>query len=514
MRHLLAIAAAAIACGEPPPSADPGRAETALAGDRGESSSGRAPGPPGTRAAPRDPIFVDVTAASGIVEAGYGMGVASGDFDGDGWIDLNVTNWGANELWRNRGDGSFERRGEAAGVADPRWSVAAVFFDADGDGRLDLYVGNYVDFSAATHQRCLSALGVLDYCGPLTFTPQADILYRNRGDGTFDDVTGAAGLLTAAARPALGAAVADFDRDGRLDLYVANDQTPNHLWRGQGGGRFVEVGLAAGAALDGEGRPQASMGVAVADADADGDEDIFLTHLAGEHHTIYVNDGGGVFADASARSGVVVPSWTHTGFGVGWLDFDGDAVLDLLAVSGAVKLVPEQVAAGDSLPLRERGLLLRGLGAGRLAEVALPAEAPILVPTVGRGAAFGDVDNDGDVDVVVTANDGPARLLLNQAGSHQPWLGLRLVEPTAAGGRDRDALGAWAGVRRAGAPTLWRRVQTAGSYASASDPRLLFGLGENAEVAGVEVRWPDGAVERWDRLEIRRYHTLRRGEGR
>jgi hypothetical protein len=458
------------------------------------------------------PRFVDVTAAAAVVESGYGMGAATGDYDGDGWIDLYVTNWGANELWRNRGDGSFERRGEAAGVDDTHWGVPAIFFDADRDGRLDLFVGNYVNFSAATHQRCMSALGVLDYCGPLTFTPQPDLLYRNAGDGTFTDVSGAAGLRAAAPLPALGAAVGDFDADGWLDLYVANDQTPNHLWRGLGGGRFEEVALGAGCALDAEGRPQASMGVTIGDGDGDGDEDLFLTHLTEEHHTLYTNDGRGFFEDASARAGVVAPSWPLTGFGVGWIDFDGDGQLDLLSTAGAVKLIPSQVAENDPLALRQACLLLRNTGGGRFAEVTQPADSPLAVETVGRGAAFGDVDNDGDTDVVLTANDGPVRLLLNQVGSRASWLGLRLVERTA-GGRDRDVLGAGVTLRRTGAPALWRRVQTAGSYASASDPRVLFGLGGSDAIESVEVTWPDGTLEQWRELSPRRYHTLRRGEG-
>ena len=255
------------------------------------------------------------------------------------------------------------------------------------------------------------------------------------------------------------------------------------------------------------------MGVTAGDADGDGDEDLFLTHLTEEHHTLYINGGKGAFEDSTTNAGLVAPTWSHTGFGVGWIDYDGDGLLDLLSTSGAVKIIPDQVAAGDPLPLRQAGLLLRNQGNGRFSEVAMGSDEPLRVAVVGRGAAFGDVDNDGDTDVVVTANNGPARLLLNQLGNRRPWIGLRAVERVAGGG-DRDVLDAWVGVRRAGGrPALWRRVRTAGSYASASDPRLLFGLGDGGAVVGVDVRWPDGTTESWGALEPGRYHALRRGEG-
>lgn len=453
--------------------------------------------------------FRDVTAESGIVATGYGMGVAAADYDGDGRVDLYVTNWGPNQLWRNRGDGTFEERALAAGVEVPAWSVAAVFFDFDRDGHLDLFVGNYVEWSLATHRRCTSQLGIEDYCGPLAFEPAPDALFKGRAGGRFDDVTGGAGLAEARGA-ALGALAADLDGDGWPDLYVANDQMPNHLWRNRAGMGFQDEALLAGCAVNGEGRPEASMGVTAADFDLDGDEDLFLTHLMQETHTLYVNEGGGVFRDDSQVSGLGAPSWEFTGFGTGWIDFDNDGLLDLLTVNGAVKLIPEQAAAGDPLPLRQRNQLFRNLGGGRFAQVDLPPGSPLLQEDVSRGAAFGDIDNDGDTDVVITNNNGPARVLLNQLGSRQAWIGLRAVE----GDPPRDALGARIGLHRPGQPVAWRRVQTGDGYASASDPRVLFGLGRDTEIEAAEVRWPDGQSELWHGLSPGRYHTLRRGDGR
>ena len=453
--------------------------------------------------------FVDVTSESGIEGNFYGMGVAAGDYDGDGWIDLYVTNWGPNQLWQNNGDGTFREQAVAAGVADPRWSVPAVFLDFDRDGLLDLFVGNYVDFSLSEHRSCKSALGIAEYCGPLSFQPVANSLYRNLGEGRFSDVSVDTGFAVAIGAT-LGALAADFDSDGWLDLYVANDQMPNRLWRNEGRGVFSEQALSSGCAVNAEGRPEASMGLAAGDYDNDGDEDLFVTHLSEETHTLYLNDGTGVFEDASTRAGVGAPSWELTGFGVGFIDVENDGLLDLLTVSGAVKVIPEQAAAGVALPLRQRGQLFSGLGSGAFAEIDLGVESPLRRSGVSRGAAFGDLDNDGDTDVVVTENGGPARVLVNIVGSQGAWLGLRVTE----GEPKRDALGAWVGVFRSGLPPMWRRIRSDGSYASASDPRLLFGLGADPRVERVEVRWTDGEVESWTGLEAGSYTSLHKGEGR
>ncbi|HUO87448.1 MAG TPA: VCBS repeat-containing protein, partial [Thermoanaerobaculia bacterium] len=333
-----------------------------------------------TRDADGRPVlrFTDVTAEAGLAEGEYGMGVAAGDFDGDGHVDLYVTNWGPNRLWRNRGDGTFEDVTAASGTGEPRWSVSATFVDYDRDGDLDLFVGNYVAFSYAVHKVCRSESGLRDYCTPLAFAAESDRLFENRGDGTFADATRAAGLDRVEPAGALGVVAADLDGDGWVDLYVANDLAPNHLWINRGDGTFREEALLAGCAVDGQGRAQASMGVDAADFDGDGDEDLFLTHLTGEANTLYVNDGSGMFRDGSIAAGLAAPSLPFTGFGTAFLDYDGDGRLDLLAANGAVRQIEALARAGDPYPLHQTNQLFRNLGAGadgrvRFADVSAAA---------------------------------------------------------------------------------------------------------------------------------------------
>ncbi|MEM7479712.1 MAG: CRTAC1 family protein [Acidobacteriota bacterium] len=450
--------------------------------------------------------FTEVTAESGLAAStGYGMGAAAGDYDGDGHVDLYVTNFGSNVLWRNRGDGTFEDVTQKAGADDPRWSVSAVFFDADGDGHLDLYVGNYVDFQPAKKVPCLDTTGRVDYCGPKSYPPEPDRLLHNRGDGTFVDITAAAGL--AAPGPALGVAATDFDGDGRIDLFVANDGEPNFLWMNQGDGKFIDEGLFRGTAVNGDGRAEASMGVDAADFDGDGDEDLFMTHLDGETNTLYLNDGAGQFLDASTARGVGAPSFSMTGFGTAWLDYDNDGHRDLLAVNGAVKTIPAQRDAGVAFPFEQRNQLLHNDGKGTFREVTDLAGKAFQLSEVSRGAMVGDLDNDGDPDVVVTNGEGPVRLLINQIGARAAWLG---VEPWAGQG---TALNARVEVRPKTGAALWGRSRPGGSYASSGDPRVLLGLGARKGPYEVRVYWPSGGVERWPEVAANAYTRLVRGTG-
>ncbi len=459
--------------------------------------------------------FTDVTEESGLESTGYGMGVTAADFDNDGWLDLYVTNLEGNRMFRGAGLGAdgrvtFEDVTEKSAAGIGRWSVPAVAFDYDRDGWLDLFVGNYVDFSAAANKSCTDELGLPNYCGPLAFAPLPDTLLRGAGDGTFTDVSYQAGIRGEYGG-CLGAVATDFDGDGWPDLYVANDGMPNQLWINRRDGSFENRALLAGAAVSGQGHPEASMGLTAADFDGDGDEDLFITHLQRETNTIYVNDGRGLFEDRSAASGLGAPSLALTGFGAGWLDFDNDGWLDLLTVNGAVKVIKDQALAGDPLPLHQRNQLFRGRGDGSFEEVSGRAGAAFELSEVSRGAAFGDLDNDGDTDVVINNNSGRARVLLNQVGQEQEWLGLSLVD---AAGR-RNVPGVKAGVDR-GEIILWRRIGATASYASSSDPRLLFGLGDVAGTSKVVVEWPDGRAEHWPASAVTAgaYTTLRQGGGR
>ena len=451
--------------------------------------------------------FVEITEESLLRSDGYGMGVTAGDYDGDGWVDLYVTNVGSNRLWRNRGDGTFEDVTRAAGVDDPRWSSAAVFFDFDGDGRLDLYVGNYVDFNLGTHQVCGSDGGHPDYCGPQSFRPEPDRLFRNRGDGTFADVTSQAGL-SGDFGPALGALAADFNGDHRLDLYVANDGSANQMWINLGG-RFENRALLGGTALSGEGIAEAGMGVDAGDFDNDGDVDLFVSHLSGETNTLYRNNGRGTFVDASQVSRLGGPSLPMTGFGSGWLDYDNDGWLDLMVVNGAIKRQETLAMVGEIYPLGQPNQLFHNLGDGRFEEVSDLAGEEFRSAEVSRGAAFGDVDNDGDLDVLIVNNSGACRLLLNVVGQDRSWIGVRLALDEVW----KDAVD---GVLRVILPdgrVLERRSHRARGYLSSSDPRVLVGLADVSEIEDVRVVWPDGSEESFGPLPVRRYHLLRRGEG-
>ena len=454
--------------------------------------------------------FTDVTDASGIRTSGYGMGVAVGDYDNDGCVDLYVTALGRNQLFRNQCDGTFKEVSATAGVNDPGWSVSAAFFDYDRDGWLDLYVGHYLNWTPALNTPCYAPSGKRVYCAPMVYLPQPSRLYHNNRDGTFSDVTLSSGMAGRFG-PALGVTTADFNNDGWIDLYVANDGDDNHLWINQRNGTFKETGLPAGAAVSERGRPKAGMGVDAGDFDDDGDEDVFVTNLSGEGHDLYVNDGGGAFESRSVAAGLKFPTLPFTGFGTSWLDFDNDGWLDLLTVNGTIQRIDALVRAGDALPLRQRKQLFRNLGNGRFEEVSHQAGEAFRHLDVGRGAAFGDLDNDGATDVVVGNNNDAAQVLLNAIGVRNHWVGLRLAGRTPKNGAVRDMLGARVAVIRNGSPTRWRRARADGSFASANDSRVLVGLGQSTEPPRVRVTWPDGRVEEWPAVAIDRYTTLIEG---
>ncbi len=449
--------------------------------------------------------FGDVTVRSGLNNAAYGMGVATGDFNSDGAVDLYFASFGPNQLWRNRGDGRFEDVTTQAGVADARWGAAASFVDIDRDGHLDLFLANYLDYDARRNKPCYAPSSRRDYCGPAAFKPLPNRLWRNRGDGRFEDASAAAGIAGTAG-PSLGVVALDADGDGRMDLYVANDGAANELWRNRGDGRFEEVALLAGLALNADGRAEAGMGIALGDADGDGDEDLFLTHLDGETNTLYLNLGGGLFEDRTSRFGLAAPSLNVTGFGTAFTDVDHDGWLDLVAVNGAVRQLESLLAQGDSIALAQRKQLFRNAQGTRFEDWSARAGPSFAQAEVSRGLAIGDVDNDGDEDLLIGNSGGRFRLLLRE-GAPPQWLGLRLLA------QGRDALGARVRLLREPGPDLLRRAASDGSYGAASDPRVRFALPQGHTPKALRVQWPDGARERFALPPGNAYHSLRQGSG-
>lgn len=445
---------------------------------------------------PGEIVLADVTETAGIAATGYGMGIATADVDNDGDTDVFLANYGANELWLNLGDGGFRNATADSGIVGERWSISASFADVDGDGLLDLYVANYLDFAIDTAPPCWVA-GQRSYCLPSRFAGVGDRLYRNLGGGRFKDVTVAAGIGVARAA-GMGVIADDFDADGHVDFYVANDGSDNLLWINDGAGRFTDAALHAGAAVNGAGTAEASMGVTAADFDADGDSDLFLTHDTGETNTLYVNDGEGVFEDRSDVTGVAAGSLAFTGFGTGWLDVDSDGDLDLFAANGTVRFVPGQLGASEGPPLRQRNQLWLN-GGGRYDRTdGGPAFA---LEYASRGTAFGDLDNDGDLDMVVANKHARARLYRNDTVGAS-WLGVIVDSATS------PPIGAQVWIDQPGIGP--RRVRTDGSYASAHDPRVVLGLGTVEGPRHVTVRWPDGVERQFAPLAVNRYHVLRR----
>jgi hypothetical protein len=460
----------------------------------------------------QDGTFEDVTLKAGVGASGWGQGVCAADYDNDGHEDLFVSYYGQNRLYHNGGDGTFEDVTDKAGLKSPRrrWGTGCAFLDYDRDGKLDLLVANYIDLDLATAPTPDSGLcrykGTPVACGPPGLPGGKNVLYRNRGGGAFEDVSERAGILKASGTYGLGVSTLDFDDDGWVDAYVANDSNPSTLYRNNHDGTFADVAVAAGCAYSQDGKPQAGMGVAIGDYDRSGTMDIFKTNFAGDTSTLYANTGQGFCEDRTFAGGIGLNTrWL--GWGVGFLDLDHDGWLDLFLVNGHV--YPEVAQLKTEAAYQQRKVVYRSQAGRRFEDVTERLGPPATTPKAGRGSAFGDYDNDGDVDVVVNnVHDAPDlfRLETDPAGQ---WVAVKLVGTRS----NRSAIGAR--VRcTAGGATQTGEVRGGGSYISQNDLRVHFGLGPAGKVDRLEVRWPSGGEEEWLDLPARKIHTLTEGSGR
>jgi hypothetical protein len=450
--------------------------------------------------------FKDATAASGIGHRDYGMGACAGDVDNDGRIDLYITNYGPNALYRNAGGGAFTDVTRSAGVGLAGWSTSCAFLDVDRDGDLDLFITNYLDAPVAKNAFCGDAQRrIRVYCHPLNYPGLPNVLYRNDGRGVFVDASAEMGL-SAFIGNGLGVAVGDYDDDGRPDVFVANDAVPNFLFHNEGGTRFSEVALAAGVAVARDGKARAGMGTEFADYDGDGRLDLVVTNHEFETHSLFRNDGGGLFVDATIESGLSAPTLPFVGFGVAFLDFDNDGRLDLSIVNGHVIDNTAMFRAGSSHA--QRKLLFRNTTGRRLVEVSRQAGPGFARDGVARTLVTGDLDNDGDLDLLLTTNGGPPELLRNDGGNRGNALLVKVVG-TRSG---RDGLGARVTITAAGRRQM-REVKSGSSYLGQNDLRVHFGLADADHVSQLDVRWPTGAVETIRDVAANQIVTVTEGKG-
>jgi len=453
--------------------------------------------------------FTDVTQISGLGDTGYGMGVAVADIDNDGDLDVYLTNYGPDMLYRNNGNGTFTNITKQAGITNSSWGASAVFFDYDRDGYLDLYVANYLAYDPAIV--CTDRAGRPDYCGPKGFVGIPDVLYHNNGNGTFTDVSVRAGISKSTYR-GLGVISADFNGDSYPDLYVTNDGEPKNLWMNRGDGTFEDQAVALGAAVNESGQPEAGMGVTFGDVDGDQDFDLFITHLREEKNTFYRNHGKEGFQDESWAAGLAGVSIPFTGFGTGFFDYDNDSDLDLLVVNGRVTRGPLLTSSKPPQywdDYAEPNFLFENDGGGHFQNASKDAGSFASTIENSRGLAFGDVDNDGDIDLLVNNEGGPARLYRNDSPKKNHWLLVRALDPKLK----RDAIGGEITVIYNGKKLL-RSVAPAYSYLNSNDPRVHFGLGSATSVDQIIVRWPDGTQQIFPGTKADQIITLQKSGGR
>ena len=458
-----------------------------------------------------DGTFTDVTAKAGVGSPCFAMGGAVGDYNNDGWPDMYVTCIGGNVLYRNNGDGTFSDVTAKAGVADGRWSTGAAFADYDGDGFVDLAVSNYVDFKLndlpgfGKSPTCRYR-GIDVQCGPRGLRGAGDSLFHNNGDGTFTNVSKSSGADDKPGYYGMGVVWSDLSGTGRPDLYIADDSTPNYLYRNDGAGKFTEVGLESGTAVSGDGSEQGSMGVAIGDYDHSGRFSIYVTNFADEFNTLYRNDGKGSFTDVSYDAGVALPSLPYVKWGTVFADLDNDGWLDLLSVNGHV--YPQVDSLPSGARYREPGSLFLNQRDGTFCDASQQAGEPLKTPRVGRGLASADLDNDGNVDFVVENLDGQPVVLHNPGSPGMHWVSFELAGTKS----NRLALGARVTIH-AGGQTQTEEVRSGGSYLSQSDLRIHFGLGAATKIDSVEIRWPSGHTDAMRDLAAGRFYAVLEGAG-
>ena len=452
-----------------------------------------------------DGTFADVTDKAGVGDVGWGMGAAVGDYDNDGFDDLYVTCLGANRLFRNNGNGSFTDVTQTAGVNDPRWSTGAAFVDYDHDGKLDLFVANYVEYDLNNlpefgKDKTCQYKGVAVQCGPRGMRGAGDSLFRNNGDGTFTDVSKKAGVSDPNGYFGMGVVCSDLDDDGRADIYVANDSTPNLFYHNNGDGTFKEMGFLSGTALSADGAEQGCMGVDAGDYDHDGRFDLFVTNFVDDYNTLYHNDGRNTFTDVSYKADVARVSMPFVGWGTKFFDYDNDGWCDLFIANGHVYPQLQHY--------RQRKLLHRNNRNGTFTEVAAQFGAPLMQERAGRGVAFADLDNDGDVDMVVNDLDGPPQLLRNDGGNANNFVTIRTIGVKS----NRGGIGAKVKVA-SGDLSQISEVRSGASYISQNDMRLHFGLEKRTKIDLIEIRWPSGAVEKITNTAANKFLTVKEGQG-
>ena len=452
-----------------------------------------------------DGTFTDVAEKAGVADVGWGMGASVGDFNNDGFDDLYVTCVGSNHLYKNNGDGTFTDVTKSAGVDDSRWSSGSAFVDVDRDGNLDLFVANYIEFDFAHlpefgKDRTCQYKGVSVQCGPRGLPGAGDSLFHNNGDGTFTDISEKAGVSDPHKYYGLGVMCSDFDDDGLVDIYVANDSTPNFLYHNNGDGTFKDVGFISGTAVNENGSEQGGMGVTMGDYDHDGKLDLFVTNFSDEYNTLYRAMGKGNFADVAYPAKVAGASLVYVGWGTGFFDFDNDGWLDVFLANGHVY---------PQLPdYKQRNLLYKNNRDGTFTEVGAQTGVSSAEQRVGRGVAIGDLDNDGDLDIVINNLDGAPQILRDDGGNANNAIIVRTVGTKS----NRDGIGARVKVV-SGDLTQFNDVRSGGSYISQSDLRLHFGLEKRTKVDAVEVRWPSGAVETVTDVGVNSIVTIREGAG-